>query len=56
MPTEPSAKRCEWKDDVDGNWDTSCGQMFTFIDGGPLDNGLRFCGYCGKPIHEVRGE
>ncbi len=47
---------CTWAqdddEDEDGSWATSCGQYFTIIDGGPLDNRMRFCCYCGKPIKE----
>jgi len=38
---------CAWTEDVDGNYDTDCGQMFCFIEGGPSENKMRFCCYCG---------
>ena len=41
---------CEWNDDDEGMFETECGNAFVFTDGGPADNGFRFCPYCGKPI------
>jgi hypothetical protein len=41
---------CAWRDDEDGNWDTGCGTMWSFIDGGPIENGVCFCFKCGKPV------
>jgi hypothetical protein len=50
-------KPCHWKiDDVGGDsvWETTCGQSFYFDgDGGPLSHGLRWCGFCGKPLVEL---
>lgn len=47
---------CVWSQDgaydSDGNWNTSCGEIFTFIDDTPKGNGMKFCCYCGKPLHE----
>lgn len=46
---------CTWAiDDVGGEsmFETSCRNSFEFNDGGPLANGFKFCGYCGKPIVE----
>lgn len=44
---------CTWAADIDGNWETACGEAFFFENGGPKENGCRFCSYCGKPLHEV---
>lgn len=44
------AHACRWEADEDGNWWSSCGEGFTFIDGGPVENRLRFCPYCGKRL------
>ena len=46
---------CCWSqndfEDVDtGSWATTCGNRFYFTDGGPDDDGMNFCCYCGKPI------
>lgn len=33
-------------------WSTSCGEAHTFLTGGPAENGMRFCCYCGLPMEE----
>jgi hypothetical protein len=43
---------CEWKEDEDGNWNTSCDEMFTFIDGKPRENYYKFCAHCGRHLVE----
>lgn len=51
------ARQCTWRfdDGYDGeSWDTSCGEKFVFIDGGPIQNSLRFCCYCGGQMIEAR--
>lgn len=48
------AGECEWKEDDEGNWDTTCGETFQFNDGTPCENNLKYCGYCGKPLEEVK--
>ncbi len=45
---------CEWTEDEDGNWDTECGEKHTFIDGGPRENGAKFCCYCGFALVAVK--
>jgi hypothetical protein len=44
---------CEWKEDDEGTWFTSCDNAFVFTDSGPTENGMKFCCYCGKPLKEV---
>lgn len=42
--------RCVWTHITDYDqdyWETACGQAWEFTDGGPQENGLKFCGYCG---------
>lgn len=46
---------CVWAEDIEGNWETACGEMFTFIDGGPEENRVKFCHYCGLPIEPQYG-
>jgi hypothetical protein len=41
-----------WGDDLD-LWETDCGEAFQFMDGGPAENRIRFCCYCGKPVEAV---
>lgn len=45
-------KRCDWTraDDEADLWDTTCGNVFQFTDGGPKTNQFRFCCYCGGLI------
>lgn len=50
-------KTCTWTLDVDYGSDdrdykTSCGQMFSLIEGGPKDNNMNFCCYCGGELIE----
>jgi len=44
---------CEWKENKDGAWDTNCKECFEFIDGGPMNNNMQWCCYCGKRLIEV---
>ena len=41
---------CTWTENDDGAWETDCGETFEFTDGGPAENGAKFCQYCGKAI------
>ena len=43
---------CNWSlmDEDNGVWESACGEAWTFIDGGPQDNNVRFCQGCGKPV------
>lgn len=49
---------CIWTPDgdYDGPWATKCGHYFELNDGGPKDNGMRYCCYCGRPLVEVPWE
>lgn len=42
---------CEWtlEDDDNGTWQSSCGELWSFIEGGPKENRVSFCHNCGKP-------
>ena len=45
---------CEWNNfDEDETWWTSCGEGFNLESGGPSDNGMNYCPYCGKPLVEA---
>lgn len=50
-PAEPVT--CQWKEDDEGNWDTSCGEKWVFTVDGPTENNVRFCHGCGKPVEVV---
>jgi hypothetical protein len=42
---------CEWVYDEQYDcWDTKCGNSFCYNDGGPEENGQKYCGYCGRQI------
>jgi len=49
---------CKWTMDdstfdYEEFWETECGNEFCFIEGGPEDNGMKYCPYCGKLIKTV---
>ena len=48
-------KECPWvqEDDSSDTWDTGCGNRFVLNEGTPVDNGMRFCCYCGKALDSV---
>ncbi|MEL5338364.1 hypothetical protein PTR34_23940 [Serratia nevei] len=42
---------CQWTyDEQDYKWDSGCGEAWMFSDGGPVENGVKFCQGCGKPV------
>lgn len=43
---------CTWSfsDDDSGTWASACGELWSFIDGGPTDNRVRHCQGCGRPV------
>lgn len=42
---------CAWTyDDSTSSWDSACGEKWQFIDGGPEENGVKFCHGCGRPV------
>ncbi len=41
---------CVWVQDSDGPWNSSCGQTWEFIDGGPEENNAYFCHKCGGAL------
>lgn len=51
-------KVCAWSlDDVDmGTWRSSCGELWSFIDGGPAENRVSFCHHCGGRAYVVKGQ
>jgi hypothetical protein len=53
MKTLPDA--CGWAEDSDGSaWETSCRKLFILNDGGPAENGMNFCPFCGKALVEIK--
>lgn len=46
-----ATETCKWTEDSEGGlWESTCGRMFQFNDGGVKENEFRFCYYCGKAI------
>ena len=47
---------CAWsfEDDDTGTYSSSCGELWSFIDGGWKDNHVRFCHGCGGKVVEAK--
>jgi hypothetical protein len=45
---------CTWTEDEEGRWYSDCDGSFEFNLGGPFDNKMKFCGYCGRPLSEKK--
>lgn len=45
--------QCDWKEDSDGNWDTSCKQCMCFEHAPPYEQGYKFCHHCGLSINFI---
>ena len=47
---------CTWTrndDEDDSYWAAACcDRLFVFNDGGPVENGFRYCPYCGRELKE----
>ena len=45
---------CIWNQDNEGGdiWESSCGNYFILNEGTPVENGMKFCFKCGKPLTE----
>ena len=43
-------KTCVWDQEEEGWWATDCDNAFVFEDGNPIENGFKFCAYCGKKL------
>jgi hypothetical protein len=46
---------CEWREDdpwgaMPGTYESACGELWTFTEGGAKENGVKFCHNCGKPV------
>lgn len=46
-------RACDWRVDDDGVWFTGCGHAWQFEDGGPAENGTKWCPYCGGRLAEA---
>jgi hypothetical protein len=54
----PAAAACVWRpleDDYpdSSDWEAGCRFVWSFGDGGPAENGLRFCPNCGETVHAI---
>ena len=48
-------KTCKWTEEREGTyWNSGCGELHLFTDGGPDENKQKFCPYCGG--HMLRGD
>lgn len=47
---------CTWSWDIDGFYETICGNAHIFIHGGLADNKYKYCPYCGKQIYLITNE
>lgn len=44
---------CLWEySEGEGAWFSACEDAWTFHEGTPKENGMKFCCFCGKPIIE----
>jgi hypothetical protein len=43
---------CVWRleNDESGTWGSACDELWSFIDGGPKENGVRYCHHCGRKV------
>ena len=47
-------KTCMWSEDgCSSPWASACGHYFEFNEGGPTDNGFKFCPFCGRTCEEI---
>lgn len=57
---KPTATHCTWTPDADpnapGTFHSACGVAWTFTEGGPADNDVRFCMGCGCTVKEAAGK
>lgn len=47
-----SGRICEWREDVDGNYQTGCGNSFFFETGDAIENRAKWCLYCGGELRQ----
>lgn len=46
---------CQWTQDDDGVWQTSCVNAWVFASAGPVENKMKSCPFCGRGL-EVKDE
>ncbi|MFN0314766.1 MAG: hypothetical protein ACKVQA_07000 [Burkholderiales bacterium] len=51
LRAQVEAAPCAWtQDEIDGGWDGACGASWVFENEGPVENKMKFCPSCGKPL------
>lgn len=54
MFAERQPTACIWEPTEDhfetNNWASSCGELWSFIEGGPEENRVKYCHHCGHPV------
>lgn len=53
------APSCDWSEEdpfgaMPGTYASACGELWSFTDGGPKENSVRFCHGCGKPVNVIQ--
>jgi hypothetical protein len=51
-PKNADQQECVWTENGRGSWDLCSGNTYEFYNGGPAENGFKFCPYCGKQVKE----
>lgn len=50
-PPALEVTECQWSfEDDSGTWRSSCGELWSFIDGGPNENRVTYCHHCGGKV------
>ena len=51
-PAHTEAEPCAWTldDEESDTYASACGELWSFLEGGPVENRVRFCHGCGKPV------
>lgn len=46
------APACVWRlaDGDSGAWASACGELWSFVDGGPIENHVSYCHHCGRTV------
>ena len=53
---KPEGDACQWVWEDPEYWATGCGEAHVFIADSPIENGYKFCPYCGKRLVEPEPE
>ena len=53
LASQQKSVPCVWSEEYEGPWESACGHAFNIIEGGPAENGMKFCCFCGAPINAI---